>query len=47
VLLLGAPVRGPYWFGPVGERHRIIIRSRLAEITAREVYETACAMLCE
>jgi ADP-heptose:LPS heptosyltransferase len=47
VLLLGAPVRGPYWFGPVGERHRILLRSRLTDISAREVYEMAREMLRE
>jgi hypothetical protein len=38
-------VRGPYWFGPVGERHRIVIRRSLDEITVAEVYAAARAML--
>jgi ADP-heptose:LPS heptosyltransferase len=45
VLLFGAPVRGPYWFGPVGERHRIVARSSLLEITVAEVYAAARALL--
>jgi ADP-heptose:LPS heptosyltransferase len=47
VLLLGAPVRGPYWFGPVGDRHRIVTRSSLLDISVREVYAAASAMLAE
>jgi ADP-heptose:LPS heptosyltransferase len=45
LLLLGAPVRGPYWFGPVGEHHRIIIRRTLADIGVAEVYAAAHLML--
>jgi ADP-heptose:LPS heptosyltransferase len=45
LLLLGAPVRGPYWFGPVGEWHRIVIRRNLLEIAVAEVYAAARAML--
>ena len=45
LLLLGAPIPGPYWFGPVGERHRIIARKSLAQITVAEVYATARSML--
>jgi ADP-heptose:LPS heptosyltransferase len=32
LLLLGAPVPGPYWFGPVGEHHRMIARKSMAQI---------------
>jgi ADP-heptose:LPS heptosyltransferase len=45
LLLLGAPVRGPYWFGPVGDDHRIIIRRTLADIGVAEVFAAARAML--
>ena len=45
LLLLGAPVRGPYWFGPVGEHHRIVIRRNLLEMKVDEVYAAARAML--
>jgi ADP-heptose:LPS heptosyltransferase len=45
LLLLGAPVRGPYWFGPVGEHHRIVIRRKLLEIKVDEVYAAARSML--
>jgi ADP-heptose:LPS heptosyltransferase len=45
LLLLGAPIPGPYWFGPVGEHHRIVARKSLAQITVAEVYGTARAML--
>jgi lipopolysaccharide heptosyltransferase I len=45
LLLLGAPVRGPYWFGPVGEHHRIVIRRNLLAITEAEVYAAARSML--
>jgi ADP-heptose:LPS heptosyltransferase len=47
LLLLGAPVRGPYWFGPVGDDHRILIRRTLADISVAEVYAVAHAMLQE
>jgi ADP-heptose:LPS heptosyltransferase len=45
LLLLGAPIPGPYWFGPVGEHHRIVARKSLAQITAAEVCATARSML--
>ena len=45
LLLLGAAVRGPYWFGPVGEHHRTITRPALLQITAAEVYSVAYSML--
>ena len=45
LLLLGAPVRERYWFGPVGEHHRALIRPKLSEINVAEVYGTACPML--
>ena len=45
LLLLGAPVRGPYWFGPVGEHHRTITRPSLLQISAAEVYGVARSML--
>jgi ADP-heptose:LPS heptosyltransferase len=45
LLLLGAPVRGPYWFGPVGEHHRIVIRRNLREIAVAEAYAAARSML--
>src|SRR5262249_42738292 len=45
LLLLGAPVRGPYWFGPVGEQHRIVIRPSLAAIAISEVYTVVRSML--
>lgn len=44
LLLLGAPVREPYWFGPVGPRHRIIIRRSHADISVGEVYRLARRM---
>jgi ADP-heptose:LPS heptosyltransferase len=47
LLLLGAPVRGPYWFGPVGDDHRILIRPTLGDISIAEVYAAAQAMLQE
>jgi ADP-heptose:LPS heptosyltransferase len=45
LLLLSAPVRGAYWFGPVGEHHRTIIRPTLQQITVAEVYGAARSML--
>jgi ADP-heptose:LPS heptosyltransferase len=45
LLLLGASMRGPYWFGPVGDHHRTITRPSLLQITAAEVYGLAHAML--
>ena len=45
LLLLGAPTRGPYWFGPVGEHHRVITRPSLLQITVAEVYGVAHSML--
>jgi ADP-heptose:LPS heptosyltransferase len=45
VLMLGARVHGPYWFGPVGEQHRIVARATLAQATVAEVYAAARSML--
>lgn len=45
LLLLGTTLRGPYWFGPVGEEHRMIARPTLLQITAAEVYGVAHSML--
>ena len=45
LLLLGTTLRGPYWFGPVGEEHRMIVRPTLLQITAAEVYGVAHSML--
>ena len=45
VLMLGARVKGPYWFGPVGEHHRIVAPATLAQATVAEVYATAHSML--
>jgi heptosyltransferase-2 len=45
LLLLGAPIPGPYWFGPVGEQHRIMVRKSLAQISVAEVYAAARSML--
>jgi len=45
LLLLGVPVRGSYRFAPVGERHRIIVRRTLADISVAEVFAAARSML--
>ena len=45
LLLLGAPVRGAYRFGPVGEHHRTISRPTLLQIAAAEVYGLARSMM--
>lgn len=45
LLLLGAPVRGPYWFGPVGEHHRVIVQRTLLDINVAEVHAAARSML--
>jgi ADP-heptose:LPS heptosyltransferase len=45
LLLLGAAVRGPYWFGPVGERHRILTSATLEQMTVDDVYSAARIML--
>lgn len=45
LLLLGAPVRGPYWFGPVGEHHRVIVQRTLLDINVAEVHAAASSML--
>jgi ADP-heptose:LPS heptosyltransferase len=45
VLLLGVRVQGRYWFGPVGESHRTVIRPTLAQITVAEVHATVRAVL--
>ena len=45
LLLLGAPVPGPYWFGPVGEHHRMIARKSLGRITVADVFRMAREMM--
>jgi ADP-heptose:LPS heptosyltransferase len=45
LLLLGAPIREPYWFGPLGKQHRVFIRRSHAEITVTDVLKTARSML--
>jgi len=45
LLLLGAPVRGAYWFGPVGERHRVLVRRTLSDISVAEAHAAASSML--
>jgi heptosyltransferase-2 len=45
LLLLGAPVRSRYWFGPVGEDHRVVIQPSLLDISVAEVYAVARSML--
>jgi ADP-heptose:LPS heptosyltransferase len=45
LLLLGAAVRGPYWFGPVGERHRTLKSATLEQLGGGGVYSAARLML--
>lgn len=45
LLLLGAPVQGPYWFAPVAEHHQIVRRVTLAHVTVTEVYDAAHSLL--
>jgi ADP-heptose:LPS heptosyltransferase len=45
LLLLGASVRAGYWFGPVGQKHRVLVRPSLLQITAGEAHAMARSML--